>query len=101
VFSAYFAIFARAVSTFKELTLRAVRKGYFERSYKLRTPPICCGTARAHAFAKAEIDIPSAHEVPAASPLTSSMNVSTPVLTTLVRRCIGSVSHSCGDVISA
>ena len=100
MFSAYFAIFARAVSTFKELTLRAVRKGYFERSYKLRTPPICCGTARVHAFAD-EIDIPSAHEVPAASLLTRSMNVSTPVLTTLVRRCIGSVSHSCGDVISA
>ena len=49
--SAYFAILARVMSTFKELTLRPLRKGYFETSDHLRSPPICCGTARAHLFA--------------------------------------------------
>jgi hypothetical protein len=60
VFSAYFAIFARVVSTFEELTLHAPRKGYLEKA--TICVPRQSGVARRRAplFAQAEIGIPPA-----------------------------------------
>lgn len=41
-----------------------------------------------------------ARERRAKSILTTSMNVSTPVVTTIIWLCLRSVSHACGDLIS-
>jgi hypothetical protein len=58
--SAYFAILARVMSTFKELTLRPLRKGYLEKATICVPHQSGAARRRAPPFAEAEIGIPFA-----------------------------------------